>query len=105
MTGAALVLAGLLLPWYATDASNWPSRVAGRTGAVHGLGRTPGAAPAGARRRDGAVRAGPDRPPGRDRDLAAAGWLVAVAGTLVMAGAAARRSAESERPRKPPGTI
>jgi hypothetical protein len=34
-----------------------------------------------------------------------AGWLVAVAGTLVMAKAAARRSSESERPRKPPGTI
>ena len=34
-----------------------------------------------------------------------AGWLVAVAGTVVMAGAAARRAAESERPRKPPGTI
>ena len=34
-----------------------------------------------------------------------AGRLVAVAGTLVMAGAATRRESESERPRKPPGTI
>ncbi len=33
------------------------------------------------------------------------GFAVALAATLVMIGAAAKRSSESERPRKPPGTI
>ena len=33
------------------------------------------------------------------------GFAVALAATLVMVGAAAKRSSESERPRKPPGTI
>ena len=34
-----------------------------------------------------------------------AGFLAALVATVVMIGAAARRSSESERPRKPPGTI
>ncbi len=33
------------------------------------------------------------------------GWLLAVAATLVMTGASARRASEHERPRKPPGTV
>jgi hypothetical protein len=33
------------------------------------------------------------------------GFAAALAATLVMIGAAAKRSSESERPRKPPGTI
>jgi hypothetical protein len=33
------------------------------------------------------------------------GWLVATVATLLMTGAAATRASESERPRKPPGTI
>ena len=33
------------------------------------------------------------------------GFFLALAATLVMTGAAAKRSSESERPRKPPGTI
>ena len=33
------------------------------------------------------------------------GFAVALAATLIMVGAAAKRSSESERPRKPPGTI
>jgi hypothetical protein len=33
------------------------------------------------------------------------GFLAALAATLIMVGAAAKRSSESERPRKPPGTI
>jgi hypothetical protein len=33
------------------------------------------------------------------------GFFVALLATLVMIGAAAKRSSESERPRKPPGTI
>jgi hypothetical protein len=34
-----------------------------------------------------------------------AGFLAALVATVVMIGAAAKRSSESERPRKPPGTI
>jgi hypothetical protein len=33
------------------------------------------------------------------------GFFAALAATLLMIGAAARRSSESERPRRPPGTI
>jgi hypothetical protein len=59
MAGAALVVAGPCLPWYATDPADLHSHVGGRTGSLS----------------------------------AREAW------------AAARRSSDSERPRKPPGPI
>ena len=132
-----LLVAGVFLPWYGTDASNSHSQVDGRTGSLsawdvhpilrwlllaaatapfvlawiilrgHALSWARGEmtvvtsiAAFGLIAYNGLV----DRP----GDIAISlklGFAVALAATLVMVGAAAKRSSESERPRKPPGTI
>ena len=137
MAGGALLVAGVFLPWYATDASNSHSRVGGRNGSLpawdvhpilrwlllaaatapfvlawiilrgHALSWARGEmtmvtsiAAFGLIAYNGFV----DRP----GDIAIslkAGFLAALVATVVMIGAAAKRSSESERPRKPPGTI
>jgi hypothetical protein len=137
IAGAALLVGGLLLPWYATDASSSHSQVGGRAGSLTGWDAHPvlrwlllaaatapfvlawiilrGHALSWARGEMTIVTSiaafglvaynGLVDRPGEIGISLRAGRLVAVAGTLVMAGAAARRSAEAERPRKPPGTI
>ena len=97
MAGGALLVAGLFLPWYGTDAANPHSQVHGRTGSLTGWDVHPilrwlliGAASA----RPGDIGVSPR-----------VGLLAALLATVTMVGAAARRSSESERPRKPPGTI
>jgi hypothetical protein len=137
MAGGALLVAGVFLPWYGTDASNSHSQVDGRTGSLsawdvhpilrwlllaaatapfvlawiilrgHALSWARGEmtvvtsiAAFGLIAYNGFV----DRP----GDIAISlklGFAAALAATLVMVGAAAKRSSESERPRKPPGTI
>ena len=137
MAGGVLLVAGVFLPWYGTDASNSHSQVDGRTGSLSAWDVHPilrwlllaaatapfvlawiilrGQALSWARGEmtvvtsiaafgliayNGLV----DRP----GDIAISlklGFAVALAATLVMVGAAAKRSSESERPRKPPGTI
>jgi len=137
MAGGVLLVAGVFLPWYGTDASNSHSQVDGRTGSLsawdvhpilrwlllaaatapfvlawiilrgHALSWARGEmtvvtsiAAFGLIAYNGLV----DRP----GDIAISlklGFAVALAATLVMVGAAAKRSSESERPRKPPGTI
>ncbi len=137
MAGGVLLVAGVFLPWYGTDASNSHSQVDGRTGSLsawdvhpilrwlllaaatapfvlawiilrgHALSWARGEmtvvtsiAAFGLIAYNGLV----DRP----GDIAISlklGFAVALAATLVMIGAAAKRSSESERPRKPPGTI
>ena len=137
MAGGALLVAGVFLPWYGTDASNSHSQVDGRTGSLsawdvhpilrwlllaaatapfvlawiifrgHALSWARGEmtvvtsiAAFGLIAYNGFV----DRP----GDIAIslkAGFLAALVATVVMIGAAAKRSSESERPRKPPGTI
>jgi hypothetical protein len=137
MAGGALLVAGVFLPWYGTDASNSHSQVGGRTGSLsawdvhpilrwlllaaatapfvlawiilrgHALSWARGEmtvvtsiAAFGLVAYNGFV----DRP----GDIAISlklGFATALAATLVMIGAAAKRSSESERPRKPPGTI
>ena len=137
MAGGALLVAGVFLPWYSTDASNSHSQVDGRTGSLsawdvhpilrwlllaaatapfvlawiilrgHALSWARGEmtvvtsiAAFGLIAYNGFV----DRP----GDIAISlelGFAVALAATLLMIVAAAKRSSESERPRKPPGTI
>jgi hypothetical protein len=137
MAGGALLVVGVFLPWYGTDASNSHSQVDGRTGSLsawdvhpilrwlllaaatapfvlawiilrgHALSWARGEmtvvtsiAAFGLVAYNGFV----DRP----GDIAISlklGFAAALAATLVMVGAAAKRSSESERPRKPPGTI
>jgi len=137
MAGGALLVAGVFLPWYGTDASNSHSQVDGRTGSLsawdvhpilrwlllaaatapfvlawiilrgHALSWARGEmtvvtsiAAFGLIAYNGFV----DRP----GDIAISlklGFAAALAATVVMVGAAAKRSSESERPRKPPGTI
>ena len=137
MAGGVLLVAGVFLPWYGTDASNSHSQVDGRTGSLsawdvhpilrwlllaaatapfvlawiilrgHALSWARGEmtvvtsiAAFGLIAYNGLV----DRP----GDIAISlkhGFADALAATLVMVGAAAKRSSESERPRKPPGTI
>jgi hypothetical protein len=137
MAGGALLVAGVFLPWYGTDASNSHSQVDGRTGSLsawdvhpilrwlllaaatapfvlawiilrgHALSWARGEmtvvtsiAAFGLIAYNGFV----DRP----GDIAISlklGFAAALAATIVMIGAAAKRSSESERPRKPPGTI
>jgi hypothetical protein len=137
MAGGALLVAGVFLPRYATDASNPHSEVDGRTGPItawdvhpilrwlllaaatapfvlawiilrgHALSWARGEmtvvtsiAAFGLIAYNGIV----DRP----GDIAISlrlGFAAALAATLIMVGAAAKRSSESERPRKPPGTI
>jgi hypothetical protein len=137
MAGGALLVAGVFLPWYGTDASNSHSQVDGRTGSLsawdvhpilrwlllaaatapfvlawiilrgHALSWARGEmtvvtsiAAFGLIAYNGFV----DRP----GDIAISlklGFAAALAATIVMVGAAAKRSSESERPRKPPGTI
>ena len=137
MAAGALLVLGLFLPWYETDASNSHSEIGGKTGSLSGWDVHPvlrwlllaaasapfvlawiilrGHALSWARGEmtvvtsiaafgliayNGLV----DRP----GDIAISlklGFAVALAATLVMVGAAAKRSSESERPRKPPGTI
>jgi hypothetical protein len=137
MAGGALLVAGVFLPWYGTDASNSHSQVDGRTGSlsawdVHPILRwlllAAATAPfvlAWINLRDHtlswargemtvvtsvaafglvAYNGFVDRP----GDIAISlklGFAAALAATVVMVGAAAKRSSESERPRKPPGTI
>ena len=137
MAGGVLLVAGVFLPWYGTDASNSHSQVDGRTGSLsawdvhpilrwlllaaatapfvlawiilrgHALSWARGEmtvvtsiAAFGLVAYNGFV----DRP----GDIAISlelGFFAALAATLVMVAAAAKRSSESERPRKPPGTI
>jgi hypothetical protein len=137
MAGGALLVAGVFLPWYGTDAANSHSQVGGRTGSVsawevhpilrwlllaaatapfvlawiilrgHALSWARGEmtvvtsiAAFGLVAYNGFV----DRP----GDIAISlkiGFAAALVATLVMIVAAAKRSSESERPRKPPGTI
>ena len=137
MAGGALLVAGVLLPWYGTDASNSHSQVDGRTGSLsawdvhpvlrwlllaaatapfvlawiilrgHALSWARGEmtvvtsiAAFGLIAYNGFI----DRP----GDIAISlklGFAATLAASLVMVGAAANRSSESERPRKPPGTI
>lgn len=137
MAGGALLVAGVFLPWYGTDASNSHSQVDGRTGSLsawdvhpilrwlllaaatapfvlawiilrgHALSWARGEmtvvtsiAAFGLIAYNGVV----DRP----GDIAISlklGFAAALVATVVMTGAAAKRSSESERPRKPPGTI
>jgi hypothetical protein len=137
MAGGALLVAGVFLPWYGTDASNSHSQVSGRTGSLsawdvhpilrwlllaaatapfvlawiilrgHALSWARGEmtvvtsiAAFGLVAYNGFV----DRP----GDIAISlklGFAVALVATVAMIIAAAKRSSESERPRKPPGTI
>jgi hypothetical protein len=137
IAGAALLVAGLLLPWYATDASNPHSTVGGRTGSLTGWDAHPilrwllvAAASApfvlawvilrahalswargemtvvtsvgafGLVAYNGFV----DRP-GEIAVSLRPGFAAALAATLTMIGAASSRASQTERPRKPPGTI
>ena len=137
MAAGALLVLGVFLPWYATDASNPNSEVGGRTGSLsaweahpilrwlllaaatapfvlawiiargHALSWARGemtivtsVAAFGLVAYNGLI----DRP----GDIAISlriGFVAALVATLVMVVAAALRSSESERPRKPPGTI
>ena len=136
MAGGALLVVGLFLPWYATDAANSHSEIDGRTGSLSGWDVHPilrwlllGAASApfvlawiilrghalswargemtvvtsvaafGLIAYNGFI----DRPGEIEIDCASASSPRS--SRRVMVGAAATRSSESERPRKPPGTI
>jgi hypothetical protein len=137
MAGAALLVLGLFLPWYATDAANAHSAVDGRTGSLSGWTVHPvlrwlllaaasapfvlawiilrdhslswargemtvvtSVAAFGLIAYNGIV----DRP--GDIEIAVRpGLLAALVGTVLMIGAAATRASDTERPRKPPGTI
>jgi hypothetical protein len=137
MAGGALLVGGVFLPWYGTDASNSHSQVDGRTGQLSAWDVQPilrwlllaaatapfvlawislrGHALSWARVEMTVVTSIAafgliayngfvDRP----GDIAISrklGFAAALAATLAMVGAAAKRSSESERPRKPPGTI
>ncbi len=137
MAGGALLVAGLFLPWYATDPSNQHSEVGGRTGSLSGwdvhpilrwlllaaasapfvlawiIGR--GHALSWARGEMTVVTSvaafgliaynGLIDRPGEIAISLRLGFAAALVATLVMVAAAATRSSESERPRKPPGTI
>jgi hypothetical protein len=137
MAAGALLVAGLFLPWYATDASNPHSAVHGRTGSITGWDVHPilrwlliaaasapfvlawivlrghalswargemtvvtSVAASGLVAYNGFV----DRP-GEIGVTPRVGLFAALVATVAMVAAAARRSSESERPRKPPGTI
>ena len=94
MAGGALLVAGVFLPWYGTDSSNPHSQARGEMTVLTSI------AAFGPIADNGFV----DRP----GDIAVPlrlGLLAALAATVIMVGAAAQRSSESERPRKPPGTI
>ena len=137
MAGGALLVAGLFLPWYGTDAANPHSQVHGRTGSLSGWDVHPilrwlliaaasapfvlawivlrGHALSWARGEMTVVTSVAafglvayngfvDRP-GDIGVSPRVGLLAALLATVTMVGAAARRSSESERPRKPPGTI
>jgi hypothetical protein len=137
MAGGALLVAGVFLPWYGTDASNSHSQVDGRTGSLSAWDVHPilrwlllaaatapfvlawiilrGHALSWARGEMTVVTSiaafgliaynGFVDPPGDIAISLKLGFAGALAATLVMVGAAAKRSSESERPRKPPGTI
>jgi len=137
MAGGALLVLGVFLPWYATDASNSHSEIGGKTGSLsawevhpvlrwlllaaasapfvlawiilrdHTLSWARGemtvvtsVAAFGLVAYNGVI----DRPGDIEISLRI-GFFAALVATLVMVAAAATRSSESERPRKPPGTI
>jgi hypothetical protein len=107
MAGGTALVAGVVLPRYGTDASNPRSQVDGRTGSlsawdVHPILRWHLLAAATAPFVLAWIIL---RGPGDIAISLKAGFLAALVATVVMIGAAAKRSSESERPRKPPGTI
>jgi hypothetical protein len=137
MAAGALLVLGLFMPWYATDASNGHSEIDGRHGALDGWAVHPvlrwlllaaatapfvlawivlrghdlswargemtvvtSVAAFGLIAYNGFI----DRPGDIEISLRV-GFFAALAATLAMIAAAATRSSESERARKPPGTI
>jgi hypothetical protein len=139
MAGGALLVAGVFLPWYGTDASNSHSQVSGRTGSlsawdVHPILRwlllaaavaplilvwiivrdhelswsrgeltaVVGIAAFGLIFYAGVI----DRPGEPSGEISLGiGWLLSLLGSILMIVGAARRSANTDKPRKPPGVL